>query len=161
MGHVFLRTALTLGLAAAAMAASPAQAQLVSAKNPAAIKTIIESRGWSATLVSKTGEDPYIESSRDGVPFLVLFMNCKTGRDCGTLQYYMGFNNAKGIPLDRLNQWNREKRFARAYRDTEGDPVLEMDVDLDFRGIPHRNVVESLDVWASLMDSFRAFVLER
>ena len=155
-----VRAALALG-AALAFSATPAHAELVNAKNPATIKAIVESQGWPATIVAKADEDPYIESNRNGLKFLVLFMNCDDHKNCKTLQYYMGFSDAKNISLERLNQWNKDKRFARAYRDDQGDPVLEMDVDLDFAGIPRENIGETFNTWASLMDSYREFVFEK
>ncbi len=160
MGPITVRAALALA-AAALIPTTPAQAELVNATNPATIKAIVESQGWPATIIAKEGDDPYIESNRGGLKFLVLFMNCDEGKNCKTLQYYMGFSDAKDVTLERLNQWNKEKRFARAYRDDAGDPVLEMDVDLDFEGIPRANVGESFNTWASLMDSFREFVFEK
>ncbi|MGN6691692.1 MAG: YbjN domain-containing protein [Sphingopyxis sp.] len=160
MRLISVRTMLALG-AALAFSAAPAKAELVNAKNPAAIKAIVESQGWPATLVTKPDEDPYIESSRNGVKFLVIFMNCEDHKNCKTLQYYMGFNDAKNVSLDRFNQWNKEKRFARGYKDDEGDPVLEMDVDVDFAGIPRENIGETFNTWASLMDSYREFIYDK
>ncbi len=159
MGRFLLRGALAMATIAS-LAAVPAHAELVNASNPATIKAIVESQGWPATLVSKPGDDPYIESNRNGLKFLVLFMNCIEGRNCKTLQYYMGFSDAKQVPLEKFNQWNKEKRFARAYRDDEGDPVLEMDVDVDFNGIPRENIGETFNTWSSLMDTFREFIFE-
>jgi hypothetical protein len=153
-------TTLAMG-AALALSATPAHAELVNAKNPATIKAIVESQGWPAALVSKADADPYIESSRGGLKFLVIFMNCEDHKNCKTLQYYMGFSDAKDVPLDRFNQWNKEKRFARGYRDDEGDPVLEMDVDVDFAGIPRENLGETFNTWASLMDSYREFIFDK
>lgn len=160
MGSFIARAALTLG-AAVLVSAAPARAELVNAANPQTIRAVVESQGWPATIVANAGDDPYIESNRNGLKFLVLFMNCEDGERCKTLQYYMGFSDAKDVTLDRLNQWNKEKRFARAYRDDAGDPVLEMDVDLDFGGIPRENLGETFNTWASLMDSFREFVFEK
>lgn len=160
MGFSAARTAIVLCLTAL-FSATPAQAQLVSGRDPAAIMAIVESQGWPATLVTKEGDDPYIESNRGALKFLILFMNCDEGKNCRTLQYYMGFTDAEGVTTDQLNQWNKEKRFARAYRDDEGDPVLEMDVDLDFAGIPRANVVETFNTWAALMDAFRDFVFKK
>lgn len=160
MGPLTARTVLALG-AAALFAATPAHAELINAANPATIKAIVESQGWPATIIAKAGDDPYIESTRGGLKFLVLFLNCDDHKQCKTLQYYMGFSDAKDISLERLNQWNKDKRFARAYRDDEGDPVLEMDVDLDFAGIPRENVGETFNTWASLMDSFRDYIFEK
>jgi len=159
MGRFLLRGALAVATIAS-LAAVPAHAELVNASNPATIKAIVESQGWPATLVSKPGDDPYIESNRNGLKFLVLFMNCTEGRNCKTLQYYMGFSDAKQVPLEKFNQWNKEKRFARAYRDDEGDPVLEMDIDVDFNGIPRENIGETFNTWSSLMDTFREFIFE-
>ena len=160
MGPITARAALALGIAAL-FSPTPAHAELINAADPATIKAIVESQGWPATVVAEEGDDPYIESNRGGLKFLVLFMNCNEGKQCKTLQYYMGFSDAKDISLERLNQWNKDKRFARAYKDDAGDPVLEMDVDLDFQGIPRENVGETFNTWASLMDSFRTYVFEQ
>ena len=154
------RAAFAFGVSAL-LAATPARAELVNATDPATIEAIVESQGWPATIVTKPGDDPYIESNRTGLKFLVLFMNCDEGKKCKTLQYYMGFSDAKEVTIERLNQWNKDKRFARAYKDDAGDPVLEMDVDLDFAGIPRENVGETFNTWASLMDSFRDYVFEK
>lgn len=156
MGRFISRTFAVLA-AAGIFAATPAHAELVSA-DPGAVKVIIESRGWPAKLVRNGTDNPYIESKSNGRKFVILFMNCSDGRNCKTLQYYLGFSDASNASLNRMNQWNKEKRFARAYLDNDGDPVLEMDVDLDFNGIPRENLGETFNTWASLMDSFRDFV---
>lgn len=160
MGSWTARAAFAFG-AATLFAATPAHAELINAANPATIKAVVESQGWPATIIAKPDKDPYIESNRNGLKFLVLFMNCDGGKNCKTLQYYMGFSDAKDVSLDRLNKWNRDKRFGRAYKDDEGDPVLEMDVDLDFAGIPRENVGETFNTWASLMDSFREYIFQK
>lgn len=160
MKPIAARTILALSAATLLMAA-PARAELINATNPETIKAVVESQGWPATIVANEGDDPYIESNRNGLKFLVLFMNCDEGKGCKTLQYYLGFSDAKNVTLDQLNRWNKEKRFARAYKDDAGDPVLEMDVDLDFAGIPRENVGETFNTWASLMDSFREYVFEK
>lgn len=143
-------------------AAAPAQADLVNPKNPDTIKAIVESQGWPAKLVTNEGKSPYIESERNGLKFIVLFMNCDENEiNCKTLQYYMGFSDAKGTTTEQLNEWNRTKRFARAYVDDSGDPVLEMDIDLDFGGLPRENVGESFNTWAALMDAYHSFIFEK
>lgn len=155
-----LGTAALIATAAAGLAiAAPAQAQLVSPTSTLAIKEVIESRGWPATLNSPSDDNPYIKSSYNNMKFLVLFMNCDDNhRNCKTLQYYMGYTDAKSTTLEQLNEWNKTKRFARAYRDNDGDPVLEMDLDLDFKGLPRDNVNESFNTWAALMDAYHDFL---
>lgn len=153
MGLVAAMTALAMALT------TPAQAELVSAENPQAIAALLASQGLPTDLKTPSGESPYIESKHSALKFLVLFMNCNDAkRNCKTIQFYMGFKDAKDVTLDKLNDWNKEKRFARAYRDDEGDPVLEMDVDLDFKGIPRENVGEAVNTWKALMEAFQTHI---
>jgi Putative bacterial sensory transduction regulator len=154
------RNILAAGLAAIALAAAtPAQAELVGAARTAVIADIVNAQGMKADIKQSDGEPDYIESSHDGLKYLILFMNCNDAkRECKTIQFYMGYNDAKDTSLETLNNWNRDKRFARAYRDDEGDPVLEMDLDLDFGGIPRENVGEALNTWKALMEAFQAHI---
>lgn len=147
-------TAISLA-ATALLATAPAHAELISPRDPEAIRALIEAHGWPATLNRPDDENPFIESELSGVKFLVFFMNCNDNhRRCTTIKYYMGFSDAKDATFEEMNDWNKAKRFGRAFIDDEGDPVLEMDLDLDFKGLPRENVNESLNIWASLMDAF-------
>jgi hypothetical protein len=50
-----------------------------------------------------------------------------------SLQYYAASSKV-GSPeqmLQIVNQWNTEKRFSRSYVDRDGDPVLELDLDMN------------------------------
>lgn len=139
-------------------ATTPAQAELVQA-SPQIIAQIVQGQGLPAEVKTPDGENPYIESNYSSLKFLILFMNCDDdGRKCKTIQFYMGYNDAKDTTLDQLNSWNKDKRFARAYRDDEGDAVLEMDLDLDFGGMPRENVGEALNTWKSLMDAYQTHI---
>ncbi|WP_260583107.1 YbjN domain-containing protein [Sphingopyxis sp. PET50] len=143
---------------AASLTPVPAAAELVDAKSPKKIAALLESQGWQIEASADARQDPVLKASRQGEVFAVTFLNCENGANCRTLQLLMGFADTKQVPLDKLNEWNRDRRFARAYRDEEGDPVLAMDVDLDFRGLPRENVGELFKTWAGLMDSFRRLV---
>jgi len=146
-------------LALAAVTAAPAHAELVSAKDPVVIRQILEGQGLSVELKESDNGSAYLESNHNGLKFMVYFMNCdENKRNCATIQFFMGFSDAEDTTLEALNNWNKNKRFARAYRDDESDPVLEMDLDLDFKGLPRENVGEALNTWKSLMDEFRKHV---
>lgn len=142
----------------AMMIAAPANAKLVDAKSPGPIATLIQSQGWETETISEAGEAPYIRVTRGGAVFIIDFLNCDDGRNCRTLRLLMGFSDAKDLPLEKFNEWNRDRRFARAYRDEDGDPVLAMDIDLDFAGLPRENVGELFNTWTDSMESYRTFV---
>ncbi len=46
-----------------------------------------------------------------------------------SIQFYVCFSETSAT-LDKVNEWNRSKRFSRSYLDEEGDPCLELDLDL-------------------------------
>ena len=57
------------------------------------------------------------------------------GQDEGgykSLQFHVGFAMEDKPSLEVINDWNRSKRYMRAYLDSENDPHLEY--DLDFEG---------------------------
>lgn len=145
-----------LGAASILTSATAANADLLSPRNPQTVADALEARGWPAKVLTKAGSNPAIETSRDGVKAMVLFMNCNDQhRDCRSIQFYMGFTDAKATSLERLNSINKDMRFGRAYRDDDGDPVLEMDLDMDADGIPREVFNANLLTWAALMTKFR------
>lgn len=54
------------------------------------------------------------------------------------MQLYAGFKNKAS--LQQINEWNKSKRFSRAYVDDEGDAVIE--ADLDFAGGVTKDAIE-------------------
>jgi hypothetical protein len=153
--HWIMMLAAAPGLAAA----TPAGAQMIDARTPERIETLLAADGWTTALTAEAGRDPYIWAERRGLRFVVAFNNCTDGRRCRTLQFLLGVEGAKTLTLDKLNEWNRDQRFARAYRDEAGDPVLAMDLDLDFKGLPRANVEETIRTWTGLVDSFYRFIV--
>lgn len=156
-----LVTRLSLPLLLAAMVGSPAAvAQTwVDAKNPKTLFALAKAEGFAPEMINKKSEAPSFRMSVNGTNSLVLFMDCDDAKtNCKTIQFYAGYSISDVFETDRINQWNRKKRFARAYVDDSGDPVIEMDVDLDFNGLPRENIVESFAIWKSLVSSFGKFV---
>ena len=148
-----MNTARKLLLAALALGLStPAAAQMISARNPKAVADLLQQKGYRAELTEIQGE-PAIKSGAGGASFTVFFNNCTNGANCTTIAFFTGFTDLDSTHA-KLNEWNRVNRFARAYLDSENDPVLAMDVDLDHDGIPAANFNEYLEIWASLMPKY-------
>lgn len=154
-------TKLAAAAALAALGTGPLLAQTVSATRPDSIAAVLKTRGLPTELRQPEDGNPFIKSAFDDMPFLIALMNCNDDKqDCKTVQFYFGFNDRKGFSLEKLNEWNRTKRFARAYRDDENDPVLVMDVDTDKGGVPQAVFNENLDVWLNQMQLYRRYVNE-
>lgn len=149
----------TLLAAAALLAAMPAAAQTIAAADPESIAGVLRAEGYKAELTTGKNGSPVIESAAEGSKFLVFFYDCTEGRNCKTIQFFIGFTQPV-VGLDRINEWNKAHRFGRAYIDREGDPVVEMDVDLDKGGMPRALFVANLDTWMSIVAKFGEFVTQ-
>jgi len=57
-----------------------------------------------------------LASSADGIKFYVYLFDCNNDR-CGSIQFATGpHTSATGkLELERVNEWNKTKRWARAY----------------------------------------------
>lgn len=153
--------ALLLGLALSSVLGVSAGAQSddnVLASDPARIAGLLQDAGYRAQLTNDSDGDPMIKSAAAGSDFTIFFFNCTDGKNCKTIQFFAGFDKAQPMEVDVVNRWNREKRFGKAYLDDEGDPLLEMDLNLDFGGISLNNFRDNLKVWESLLAEFKTAI---
>ena len=114
--------------------------------------------GFEATIGKDNLGAPMISSAHHGTRFKVLFYNCTGERDCATIQFHAGYDLGTGISLEKINAWNSSQRFGRAYLDKEGDPILEMDVDLDDGGLSHLLFIDNIEFWASVLGKFERHI---
>ena len=149
-----------LGLAFAMAAAAPVHAGQVTAKDPSSVVTALQEAGYQAQLEKDKGGDPLIRSASSGSRFSIFFYSCTDNEDCAAVQFYTAYDTAPGKApsLEKINEWNRDRRFGRAYIDTEGDPVVEMDVDLDDGGISQALFTDNLEYWVAVMTGFESYI---
>jgi len=98
--------------------------------------------------------DPLIFSRVGGQRFGVYFYQCEAGR-CGSIQFSAGFQAAAVVPMVRVMEWNRTKRFGRAYLDG-GTLFVEMDMDVE-RGATTEAMENNLERWAAVVEQFPKF----
>ncbi len=136
----------------------PAQAQMVRAQEPASLVRAMEQAGYPAKLGTDKVGDPMITSSIGERAFQVFFYNCKDHLACATVQFHVGYDLTSSPSFERINEWNRVKRFGRAFLDNENDPILEMDVDLDDGGLSQLLFVDNLEFWSSVLGDFEKHI---
>ena len=86
-----------------------------------------------------TANSDYVAVWAGGANRSIYFYNCTGGDDschqCAdactatAIQYAAGWN-ATGVGLDKLNAWNRDKRYLRTDSDTGGAVWAEYDIDV-------------------------------
>jgi hypothetical protein len=124
-----------------------ANSSLVYASRPADILNIAKGFG-SAALEKDSFGDPKITGRINGTKYTILFYECENGKDCKALQFVSGWNKKKS--LSEVNQFNAKKRFGRAYLDSDGDVMLEFDVELA-HGVTQGNLEEVFSDWSQAL----------
>ena len=147
---------LVLGGAFILATAVSAQAQTV--VDGSQIDEIVNiARGYgSATLETQTNGDPKITGKIEGVTYQVFFMNCTDNTACEDLNFYAGFLDNKQT-LDVINAWNRDKRFGKAYLDSDLDAVVEFDVNLE-HGVTRDNLDAAFSLWSLILDQYTTYI---
>ena len=150
-----LATALLLAAGLSAPQAAAAQS-LVDASEVQTIATVAREFGSVDVDTDSTG-DPMLSGQMGETSYAVFFYGCTDGADCQTIQMMSSWVNPGEVNIDTVNTWNREKRFGKAYLDDEGDPVLEMNVNL-FAGVSETNLSDTFDWWRVVLDVFEEYI---
>lgn len=69
------------------------------------------------------------------------------------IQLYAVFTDGARASLKTINEWNRGRRFSRAYLDTDGDPVLEADLDFE-GGVTEESVARFIALYVQSLQNF-------
>lgn len=149
-------TALAAAVAAMIVCAPAASAsELIDATDPTEILNL--ARGFGSANLDRDGDgDPRITGRIDGNRYTLLFYGCLNGEKCTNLTFNSGWD-VETFDIIRINEWNRDRRYGRAYLDLEGDPIVEMDVNIEF-GVSRRNFDDTFALWSSIVKDFASFV---
>lgn len=144
---------MTLVSASLALLAAPALAQdLVTADDTEQILSIARTYG-KASLSEQSNGNPQITGRMEGFLYQIYFLNCdEEGGNCEDLNFYLGFLDVKPT-LEVINDWNYNKRFSRAYLDTDKDACVEMDLDLAVP-VSLEYMESTFDLWSLIVVQF-------
>jgi hypothetical protein len=132
-----------------------AQAQEIVMAEPGAIRDLARGYG-SATLDKSDSGAPMISGRVDGRAYAIFFDNCPDGTGCSDIRFFAVFPGNRPS-LDVINDWNRDKRWGKAYTDADLDAALEFDVNMS-SGVPHGTVDQTIAVWVETLSSFATFI---
>ena len=116
----------------------------------------LQQKGATATLTRDGNGNQNVAAEIDGVKFGVYALDCKDDR-CGSIQFAANFRRTPNITAALLNDWNREKRWGRAYVDKSGNGLwVEFDVDLTPGG-SYELLDDNCDTWKRMIGDFKTF----
>jgi hypothetical protein len=128
----FLVTALVLGVVTALYEKS----QVISSLTREQIREVLQTNGFGSELIE--GKDNILRIIISGMRGSLIIGQA-------SLQFYAAASKvgSEDQMLRAVNLWNLEKRFSRSYVDRDGDPVLELDLDLH-GGVTYERVEDFL-----------------
>ncbi|HVJ72107.1 MAG TPA: YbjN domain-containing protein [Sphingomicrobium sp.] len=146
---------------AAALAVEPVEKSPVPDGNVTAevqsVVSALQRAGYKALVKKDEDGAPFVQSGQGGYEFLVFFYGCEDGVNCDTVQFYAGFDEHKA-DLAKINSWNADNRFGRAYLSEKGSARIEMDVDLEDGGMSPALFEDNVEYWVAAMSKFATFV---
>ena len=155
MHNLILGLALQAAILAVIPAGSAAVAdEIIDATDPARILAVVLPFG-EATLTTDDLGDPLIEGRIGEKEYRLLFYDCSEGRDCSTLTFAAEWE-AEDATDEMMADWNREKRFGKAYLDEDGHAAVEMSVNL-LGGVTSVNLADTIDWWRLVMEEFAEY----
>ncbi|MBP7161777.1 YbjN domain-containing protein [Myxococcota bacterium] len=104
-------------------------------------------------LVPERAKETVIRVKMDQVGVLFFVSDSKEN-----IQAYAGFES-DNTTCAKVNQWNAEKRFSRAYLDDDDDPVIELDLDLE-GGITQERLIDFITTVRHSVAGFRKHIYE-
>lgn len=143
-----------LGLAAPANAASgPLHRDGVT---PAEVVAWLRGEGYKAELDVDSEDLPMVRSAAGPINFDVYFYDCAASR-CRAIQFSAGFDLTEGATAARINEWNRDNRYLKAYLDDSNDPTVQYDVNVAPGGT-YESLDDDLGLFAGMVGDFARFI---
>ena len=112
----------------------------------------LQSGGYAAKVVTREDGKRHIESWSSGTLFNIFTPGCQSGR-CGSLELVFAFSSKGKFDGSRLNEWNSDVPWAKAYFDTVNDPCLDMDISLSPGGT-FESLNDQFGTWNNVLSNF-------
>jgi hypothetical protein len=138
----------------ALLAAAPAAADgLIRAAEPGGVAEALRGLGYRAQLDTDSAGDPMVVSAIEGLEYTIWFYGCTNGAGCESLLFSVGLDLPEGVSFSKINVWNQERLFGKAYVDDENDPFLVHFLPTE-GGITAENFVEIVEWWGLAVSEF-------
>jgi hypothetical protein len=121
------------------------------------VAKVLQDKGYKAEVGVDDDGDPKVTSAAEGVKFTVFFYGCNHTPHCTSLTFQAGFHIEGGLTAEKINAWNRDKRFLKGWLDKTNDPYGELDIDAG-EGFTTEALAAYADTWDSYLSEFKTFI---
>jgi len=146
-----MRRILLAAVACLALAGGVAEARPIPDKGMTVeeVAAWLRAAGFEPKIEKAADGEPYVHSSSQGVNFNIDLYDCAEGR-CRALQFVASFDMKEPLPAAKANEWNKKKRYLRAYLDENGDPTFVYDANLAPGGT-YEALQDDLDIFVQFL----------
>ncbi|MBY6057671.1 YbjN domain-containing protein [Leisingera daeponensis] len=147
-------------IAAAAVLVMPAaaMAENVVAKTGDSVANFFKDEGAEVEMTTDSVGDPNLKVEYYGNDFSVYYYGCDNNTDCEAIQFFSGYQTDGSVRLSKINEWNTNNRFARAYVSEEGSARIEMDLLLGDDGMTPDDFADAVGIWNRAVQDFEEFI---
>lgn len=130
--HLFIGVIVLLMLPGS-VAAAERQASVMDDVTGPVLQGLMQEWGYRAQLTYDDSGDPQISSHTSGIKFYVDFYECddENDRACRSLHLISGLDMEEPLDPEIVRVWNEERRYGSAYLDDEGDPYIQMSINIE------------------------------
>jgi hypothetical protein len=134
-----------------------AEAQIMSV-NPEQLGEIMQTAGYRTEHRTDTNGTPLIASATGGISFNVRLGNRAVAPVEGYIDFtYLTVIKIEGeFPLERINDWNRNKRFSRLHK-VDDFIVLDMDI-IVAGGVTQNHIRATMELWDRLLQEMMGWL---
>lgn len=148
------KNAVLLLAAALLLAAQNGYAQTYTSLTGSEARQILDSLGMSPGTPSETPSGNIKIRFEDGKGNSSMFLtSCNSVKKCKRIQLHAGYSMSNKPSMAKINEWNREKMLSRAYIDSDGDPHIEADLDME-GGVSREAIRELLRTYKVTVRAF-------
>ena len=117
----------------------------------------LQDGGYKAEILTAKDGTKNIKTAADGTGIYVDMYDCKSTPKCTSIQFSVGFDTKGAWNATKMNDFNRDNRWVKAYVDSKDDPWIEMDVDL-YPGGTKEGLDDQFTVFHDLLVSFKKYI---
>lgn len=114
----------------------------------------LQSGGYAAKVVTGESGKRHIISNSHGVPFDIFMPGCESG-PCASIELVVAFSCKGRFDVSKLNEWNSQIPWCKAYYDSVNDPSLDMDILLSPGGT-YESLNDQFLTWNRVLGNFIA-----
>ncbi len=146
---------LSTGLIAGSVSAEESN---VTALTPESLAGFLDAEDISYEQSTDDVGDPKFEVDYYGIEFSVFYYGCRNNTECDAIQFFSGYELNGGVRLSKINNWNIENRYSRAYISDNGSVWIEHDVFLGQHGLHPDDFAQTIGAWAGVLKEFEDYI---